>query len=272
MRLRAATAAELNIEWDECCDASDVLADEYELQLQSTQLGVTPAWEWRTVHRGGAEARLRALQPATTYRLQARGFWLNEPGPWSTVHHFSTMPPAPASKVPIVFGGAPFTPGLFVHLGTNELGHVNPATLGHAQVSCSNHARGDLNLVVGCSEGVNCTANEKGSWLAVSLSDKHWMQVDHYSLRNDDDFLRPLRNWVFEASQDGVVWTTLLEHIDDDSLVEEAGSVAAWQLPADTCIAPFCHFRIRGTGPNAHGGHTVCLAGMELYGMLWCYD
>jgi len=235
-------------------------------------------WEvcWETVYSGAAgQVTLRGLQGDSVYRFRARQLYPEVGyGDWSIPRDLRTHPNISHSKVELPFSGQPFAPeGLFYHVGTEQQSQpfYNPAASGLVQVSCSNHAVGDLSLVVDRCDGSNYTANEKGSWFAVSLDAQSAFQASHYSLRHDSDFLRPLRHWVLEASWDGYTWTALLEHIDDDSLRQEPGAVAAWQLPDDAQLALFRHFRVRITGPNAHGGHTLCLAGLELYGMLWCF-
>ena len=74
-----------------------------------------------------------------------------------------------------------------------------------------------------------------------------------------------LRNWVLQASNDGVVWTTLRTHTNDASLGSLPMSEASWSLETDS---HFRHFRIMQTGVNSVGDTFLMCAGMELYGLL----
>ncbi|CAG9785575.1 unnamed protein product [Diatraea saccharalis] len=72
-----------------------------------------------------------------------------------------------------------------------------------------------------------------------------------------------LRNWLFQMSMDGVTWSTLLAHSDEQAL-QEPGSTATWRLRVD---APYRYLRIQQNGKNASGqSHYLSLSGLELYG------
>ena len=47
---------------------------------------------------------------------------------------------------------------------------------------------------------------------------------------------------------------------------EKGFSVAAWEV--EGANQAYRYFRIRQTGDNSWGNHTLCCAGIELYGML----
>ncbi|KAL0880849.1 hypothetical protein ABMA27_002032 [Loxostege sticticalis] len=85
-----------------------------------------------------------------------------------------------------------------------------------------------------------------------------------YTLRHARGYGRSaLRNWLFQMSMDGVTWTTLLAHNDEQAL-QEPGSTATWRLRAD---APYRYLRIQQNGKNASGqSHYLSLSGLELYG------
>lgn len=64
-------------------------------------------------------------------------------------------------------------------------------------------------------------------------------------------------------SIDGVAWTTLVAHSDEQAL-QEPGSTATWRLRAD---APYRYLRVQQNGKNASGqNHYLSLSGFEIYG------
>ena len=73
---------------------------------------------------------------------------------------------------------------------------------------------------------------------------------------------------LLQASKDGTNWSVLYDHQDDQSL-NEPGSTATWQLPAQPSkeVQGWRHIRIQQTGKNASGQtHYLSLSGLELYG------
>ncbi|XP_026315369.1 E3 ubiquitin-protein ligase Ufd4 isoform X2 [Hyposmocoma kahamanoa] len=85
-----------------------------------------------------------------------------------------------------------------------------------------------------------------------------------YTLRHARGYGRSaLRNWLFQMSMDGVAWSTLLAHVDEQAL-QEPGSTATWRIRAD---APYRYLRIQQNGKNASGqSHYLSLSGLEVYG------
>lgn len=64
-------------------------------------------------------------------------------------------------------------------------------------------------------------------------------------------------------STDGVTWSTLLVHSDEQAL-QEPGSTATWRIRADSA---YRYLRIQQNGKNASGqSHYLSLSGMEIYG------
>ncbi|XP_075974735.1 ubiquitin fusion-degradation 4-like isoform X4 [Anticarsia gemmatalis] len=85
-----------------------------------------------------------------------------------------------------------------------------------------------------------------------------------YTLRHARGYGRSaLRNWLFQMSTDGVTWSTLLAHSDEQAL-QEPGSTATWRIRAD---AAYRYLRIQQNGKNASGqSHYLSLSGLEVYG------
>jgi len=81
-----------------------------------------------------------------------------------------------------------------------------------------------------------------------------------------------LRNWRFEASNDGQNWVPLRVHIMDESL-NGKGSTHTWPIE-DSAYSrqAYRHFRILQTGENSNKHHYLPLSGWELYGTLYKAD
>jgi hypothetical protein len=119
-----------------------------------------------------------------------------------------------------------------------------------------------------CDGKMNFTLAEPDSWMMVVLNDSVKAKVNWYSLRHGFRNGRyRLRTWLFEGSCDGMNWTTLKEHEDDELLDAAAFSIAGWEVD-DSHAGFYSHFRIRQTGGNCQGKHDLCCAGIELYGQL----
>lgn len=64
-------------------------------------------------------------------------------------------------------------------------------------------------------------------------------------------------------SADGVTWTTLVSHTDEQAL-QEPGSTATWSV---RCDLPYRYLRIQQNGKNSSGqSHYLSLSGFEIYG------
>ena len=109
--------------------------------------------------------------------------------------------------------------------------------------------------------------NDGNEWFTVELPAP--LELDHYTLRHGYQHAPTaggtgcLRSWDLEGSADGTTFTLLRRHTDDTSLNTGFAS-ASWGV---TSSAPFRHFRIRKTGPNAAGSNYLTCCGLELYGV-----
>lgn len=75
-----------------------------------------------------------------------------------------------------------------------------------------------------------------------------------------------------QVSRDGVNWTTLYDHQDDQSL-NEPGSTSTWKIPPHASeseegdVKGWRHVRLQQSGKNSSGQtHYLSLSGFELYG------
>ncbi|XP_030384649.1 E3 ubiquitin-protein ligase Ufd4 [Scaptodrosophila lebanonensis] len=163
--------------------------------------------------------------------------------------------------------------GLLYYIGSNgkTCEWVNPAQYGLVQVTSSEGKTlpyGKLEDILSRdSISLNChTKDNKKAWFAIDLG--VYIVPNAYTLRHARGYGRSaLRNWLLQASKDGVNWTTLISHVDDKSLVEP-GSTASWPI---VCAADdeqgFRYIRIQQNGRNASGQtHYLSLSGFEIYG------
>ncbi|XP_076765920.1 ubiquitin fusion-degradation 4-like isoform X7 [Xylocopa sonorina] len=164
--------------------------------------------------------------------------------------------------------------GLLYWIGTNAKTcseWVNPGQYGLVVVTSSN----GRNLPYGHLEDIlsrdpsalNCHTNDdRRAWFSIDLG--VWIIPTAYTLRHARGYGRSaLRNWMFQASKDGIIWTTLYAHVDDSSL-NEPGSTATWTLepPSDESQG-WRHLRLQQIGKNASGQtHYLSVSGFEVYG------
>ncbi|XP_036321102.1 E3 ubiquitin-protein ligase Ufd4 isoform X1 [Rhagoletis pomonella] len=163
--------------------------------------------------------------------------------------------------------------GLIYYIGSNggTCEWVNPAQYGLVQVTSSEGKTlpyGKLEDILSRdSVSVNChTKDNKKAWFAIDLG--VYIIPNAYTLRHARGYGRSaLRNWMLQGSKDGVIWTTLVTHTDDKSLVEP-GSTATWPIVcAPDEMQGFRHIRIQQNGRNASGQtHYLSLSGFEIYG------
>ncbi|XP_061930114.1 E3 ubiquitin-protein ligase HECTD1 isoform X15 [Apis cerana] len=164
--------------------------------------------------------------------------------------------------------------GLLYWIGTNAktcTEWVNPGQYGLVVITSSN----GRNLPYGHLEDIlsrdpsalNCHTNDdRRAWFSIDLG--VWIIPSAYTLRHARGYGRSaLRNWMFQASKDGIIWTTLYAHVDDSSL-NEPGSTATWTLePPTDETQGWRHLRLQQIGKNASGQtHYLSVSGFEVYG------
>ncbi|XP_054003470.1 E3 ubiquitin-protein ligase HECTD1 isoform X8 [Hylaeus anthracinus] len=164
--------------------------------------------------------------------------------------------------------------GLLYWIGTNAKTcseWVNPGQYGLVVVTSSDGRHlpyGHIEDILSRDpSALNCHTNDdKRAWFSIDLG--VWIIPTAYTLRHARGYGRSaLRNWTFQASKDGVTWTTLYAHVDDSSL-NEPGSTATWTLepPIDETQG-WRHLRLQQIGKNASGQtHYLSVSGFEVYG------
>lgn len=164
--------------------------------------------------------------------------------------------------------------GILYWIGTNAKTSpewVNPGQYGLVVVTSSDGRSlpyGHLEDILSRDQSaLNCHTNDdKRAWFSIDLG--VWVIPSAYSLRHARGYGKSaLRNWMFQASKDGINWTTLYTHIDDCSL-NEPGSTATWTLePPGEETQGWRHLRLQQTGKNASGQtHYLSVSGFEVYG------
>eukprot|EP00658_Telonema_sp_P-2_P021945 TRINITY_DN18759_c0_g1_i4.p1 TRINITY_DN18759_c0_g1~~TRINITY_DN18759_c0_g1_i4.p1 ORF type:complete len:203 (-),score=10.80 TRINITY_DN18759_c0_g1_i4:168-776(-) len=111
------------------------------------------------------------------------------------------------------------------------------------------------------------TRNEPGQFISVSF-DRMVVVPTAYSFASTHPISggEYSRNWRFEASCDGVQWTCLRRHINDESLNRHTPT-CTWSLERSTQNSTFfTMFRIVAEGPNITGGDALCATCFEVYG------
>ncbi|XP_076672486.1 ubiquitin fusion-degradation 4-like isoform X5 [Andrena cerasifolii] len=164
--------------------------------------------------------------------------------------------------------------GLLYWIGTNAKTcseWVNPGQYGLVVVTSSdgrNLPYGHLEDVLSRDpSALNCHTNDdKRAWFSIDLG--VWIIPSAYTLRHARGYgMSALRNWMFQASKDGVTWTMLYAHVDDSSL-NDPGNTATWTLepPIDETQG-WRHLRLQQIGTNASGHtHYLSVSGFEVYG------
>eukprot|EP00656_Telonema_subtile_P044426 TRINITY_DN50685_c0_g1_i1.p1 TRINITY_DN50685_c0_g1~~TRINITY_DN50685_c0_g1_i1.p1 ORF type:complete len:353 (+),score=75.09 TRINITY_DN50685_c0_g1_i1:173-1231(+) len=239
--------------------------------------------EWRVVHQSDQHTTshtLTGLDHSTRYCVGVRAVNKDGPGPWKTCAGTTAAPmhysPLPAH---LEYNGSDFgKEGLLYWIGTKEgteRDWRNPAMTGDVNVTVSSKDGGSGSGALARMPSKLCTENQEDSWVALRFL-KHRITVHGYALR----LSRPCgdmaagvcyapRSWVLEASDDGDYWEAIHEH-HNDSLLSLEKPVALWKVTSTD--NPFCHLRIRMTGPNARGTeggrHRLAIAGIELYGIV----
>jgi hypothetical protein len=165
--------------------------------------------------------------------------------------------------------------GVLHHIATEggTSAYVNPHQAGRVVASRSSSRQGsDAGFVAGrvfcVGTRKDCyTEDEPNSWMAVDLGAGRRLIVNHYALRHGAGGRFVLSNWELQGSEDGLTWTTLRRHDDENSTMQQVGyRVEHWQV--DGVTAPYRHFRVRQHGLNGDGVNILYCGGIELYGLL----
>ena len=169
------------------------------------------------------------------------------------------------------------TNGVIWYIGTKGGGRPfqNPAANGEiGVVACAGVHPRSSSHDAGCLVGRDATfflTNDdcQRAMITIDLKNRRLCPSAYtlgHGVRGSDSFA--LRNWMFEASDDGLTWTELARHINDKSL-GVASMTKTWPLAPGVGEGYYQHFRVKMTSPCANStSWSLCLSGIELYGVL----
>lgn len=158
-----------------------------------------------------------------------------------------------------VFNGD--TNGVFYYIGYDTT-WTNPCSSGKITTTFSG-GRGAALITARDGTGTNnnnCyTDSFIGASITVDLKNRK-LQINKYTIQMSDNYL--LRSWDFEASNDNVTWTTL------DSPRNTNYQPYEWVVRDVSASTTYQYFRIVQQGNDSTGNQYICIAELELYGVL----
>eukprot|EP01124_Arcella_intermedia_P032180 TRINITY_DN7458_c0_g1_i1.p1 TRINITY_DN7458_c0_g1~~TRINITY_DN7458_c0_g1_i1.p1 ORF type:complete len:637 (+),score=167.55 TRINITY_DN7458_c0_g1_i1:84-1994(+) len=179
----------------------------------------------------------------------------------------------PRPKLSVVFEFTPqstqFFKGIIGWIATNcqKSEWKNPHTTGRVKVHCSSLAKGSRFTLVDIQHAEVWTNDIASSWLSIDFGPHRRITPSYYSLRHGGNYKADaLRTWDLQGSVDGIVWTTINRHANDDSL---NGAFAVSHFPVLGSTESFRFFRILQTGHNSSNHNFLLLSGFEFYGTLY---
>lgn len=143
----------------------------------------------------------------------------------------------------------------------------SPVSLGTMAVFSSSLERGTIVSILDEAPSELWTQNVPASYVSIDFM-RYRVNPTSYALRHGGAHKRDyLRNWDFQGSNDGKMWTTLRRHSNDDGLNGQFG-VKVFSLLMPPAV-PYQYFRIIQTGHNSSGNNFLVLCGFEVFGELW---
>ncbi|KAL3700362.1 hypothetical protein R1sor_018384 [Riccia sorocarpa] len=118
-----------------------------------------------------------------------------------------------------------------------------------------------------CMEGGRISA-----WWKVDLGKNHQLICNYYTIRQDGS-ANFIRSWSFQGSSDGVNWTELSCHSNEQT-ISRPGQYASWPVRGASASIPFRFFRIFLNGPatDTSSPWNLCICYIELYGYLQTFE
>eukprot|EP01083_Nonionella_stella_P119377 356793_1 len=113
-------------------------------------------------------------------------------------------------------------------------------------------------------EGGCKTDYTPNAWLSFDFGAATKIKASHYTLRHHGGRGLALRNWNFEASNDGTNWKALRQH-ENDTHLYEFYDTHTWAIDANEY---YQMFRIFMTGKDSGSCWFLSCGGFEIYGHL----
>jgi len=145
----------------------------------------------------------------------------------------------------------------------------NPHAKGKVIVTVSSLEKGTVLDFVSRTPTELWTKDVPASWLSIDLGKNRAVVPNFYTLRHGANYKADsLRTWDLRGSNDGVKWTLLMRHVNDESLNSNFAT-NTWPVPSVT--QAFRHLRILQTGHNSSNHNFLVVSGFEVYGTLYEY-
>lgn len=162
--------------------------------------------------------------------------------------------------------------GVMFFLGTNgrTKKYDNPCRSGQVTVTSSEgKGKGSTQLaaIVGRERAGCAIYYKQNCWFAVDLGANRTLSPTAYTLRHGrEDGTDALRNWEFQGSNDGKMWTTIMGH-EGDAALTGGWSTATWSMDPNPEVSKgYQMFRIRKNGTNSSNKEHFHVGGLEIYG------
>jgi hypothetical protein len=158
--------------------------------------------------------------------------------------------------------------GILYWIATNggRAAWQNPHHTKRITVMASSIEKGDPTELVGIVPTELWTKDVPASWFCIDLGRNRSVVPTYYTLRHGGNYKADsLRTWDFQGSTDGVQWSLLLRHTNDQSL---NGPFATCSWPIKASVG-YRYFRILQTGHNSSNHNFLVISGIELYGELY---
>ncbi|KAH3743390.1 hypothetical protein Pelo_15223 [Pelomyxa schiedti] len=163
------------------------------------------------------------------------------------------------------------TPDPKHHPDTHTPKYVNPHDSGLVIASWSRAGNGAPYIALGRDEyGVCCnfTTPEHNTWWQVDLRPCGLSVCpSKYSIKHDMQHDGFLRSWELRGSNNGITWTTLTRHTNDQTL-NSAFCVGSWDIPQASPTSSFSMFSVAMTCANSSGVWVLIIYGFEIYGLV----
>jgi hypothetical protein len=157
------------------------------------------------------------------------------------------------------------------YLGTREYRNEwsNPKSQNLVDVTWSSLEKGKASAIFEREPSECWTQDVPSSWLTIDLGAGRSLRITAYTLRHGGATKQDLiRNWTLKGSVDGLEFTTLMRHKDDESLSTPFAS-KTWTISGATQAYRF--FKVIQTGHNSSKHNFLSIGGVEFYGEL-IYD
>eukprot|EP01084_Bolivina_argentea_P250941 420657_1 len=116
-------------------------------------------------------------------------------------------------------------------------------------------------------DAVRCLCDEDANGYIIIDFKTLKIKPTAYTLRHYISWdIEALRNWNFEGSNNGIDWTIIKQHKNDENL-NKKGKSYTWKI-RDDLNESFQMFRIQMTSENSNGNYYLCCSGFEIYGRL----